>query len=65
MAVDVFEDAGISEDKYWVDPYLKNITVYNPLPMVKHKECLQLIANAGRSVVMQNRDGLILIKSFI
>lgn len=63
LAVDVFEDAGMSEDKYWVDPYLKNITVYNPLPMVKHKECLQLIANAGRSVVMQNRDGLILIKS--
>nr|WP_297935377.1 hypothetical protein [uncultured Lachnoclostridium sp.] len=63
LAVDVFEDAGMSEDKYWVDPYLKNITVYNPLPMVKHKECLQLIANAGRSVVIQNRDGLLLIKS--
>ncbi len=63
LAVDVFEDAGISKDKYWIDPYLKNVVVYNPLPMVTHKECLQLIANAGRSVVFQNRDGMIMLKS--
>lgn len=63
LAIDVFTDAGMAEDEYWVDPYLKKITVYNPLPMVTHKECLQLIANAGRSVIMQNRDGLIMIKS--
>lgn len=63
LAVDVFTDAGISEDAYWIDPYLKKVVVYNPLPMVKHKECLQLIANAGRSVVMQNRDGIIMLKS--
>lgn len=63
LAEDVFEDAGINQDAYWIDPYLKRVVVYNPLPMIKHKECLQLIANAGRSVVMQNRDGLILLKS--
>lgn len=63
LAVDVFDDAGILPEQYWVDPYLKKIVVRNPMPMVKHKECLQLIANAGRSVVMQNRDGIIMIKS--
>ena len=63
LAVDVFDDAGILPEQYWVDPYLKKVVVYNPLPMVKHKECLQLIANAGRSVVMQNRDGIIILKS--
>lgn len=63
LAVDVFDDAGILPERYWVDPYLKKVTVYNPLPVVKHKECLQLIANAGRSVVMQNRDGIIMLKS--
>lgn len=63
LAVDVFDDAGILPEQYWVDPYLKKVVVYNPLPMVKHKECLQLIANAGRSVVMQNRDGIIMLKS--
>lgn len=63
LAVDVFEDAGILPDQYWIDPYLKKVMAYNPMPMVKHKECLQLIANAGRSVVMQNRDGIIMLKS--
>lgn len=59
----VFEDAGMEADEYWIDPYLKNITVYNPLPAVSHKQCLQLIANAGRSVLMQNVDGILMIKS--
>ncbi len=63
LAADVFEDAGVRPDQYWIDPYLKKVKVYNPMPMVKHKECLQLIANAGRSVVMQNRDGIIMLKS--
>lgn len=63
LAVDVFEDAGVLPDLYWIDPYLKKVRVYNPMPMVRHKECLQLIANAGRSVVMQNRDGMIMLKS--
>lgn len=63
LAVDVLDDAGIQPEQYWVDPYLKKVTVFNPLPMVKHKECLQLIANAGRCVVMQNRDGIIMLKA--
>lgn len=63
LAADVFEDAGVMPDQYWIDPYLKKVKAYNPMPMVKHKECLQLIANAGRSVVMQNRDGIIMLKS--
>ena len=52
LAIDVLEDAGVAKDKYWVDPHLKTVFVYNPLPVVTHKECLQLIANAGRSVIM-------------
>ena len=63
LAIEVLTDAGKSSDEYWIDPYLKNIIVHNPLPAVQHKECLQLIANAGRSVVMQSTDGLIMIKS--
>lgn len=63
LAEDVFEDANISTDEYWIDPYLENIIVNNPLPAVSHKQCLQLIANAGRSVLMQNADGILMIKS--
>ena len=40
LAADVFEDAGVLPEGYWIDPYLKKVIVYNPLPMVKHKECV-------------------------
>ena len=63
LAVDVLRDADIASDRYWIDPHLKKTKVYNPLPIVSHKECLQLIANAGRSVIMQGRDGRIIIKT--
>ena len=59
LAIDVFSDAGIDNDKYWIDPYLKTITVNNPLPVMSHKECLQLIANAARSVLSINAGGMV------
>ena len=61
LATLVFEDAGIEE--YYIDPYLKKLSTKNPLPRVKHKEALQIIANACRSVLSQNRYGRPQIKS--
>lgn len=59
----VLIDGGI--ENYYIDPYLKTIIVYNPLPEAMHKECLQIIANAGRCVLGEDRDGRItLISSF-
>ncbi len=55
LAVMVFEDAGITE--YYIDPYLKKLTTRNPLPRVKHKEALQIIANACRCVLTLDRNG--------
>jgi len=63
LAVDVLEDAQVEEREYFVDPYLKNVPVYNPIPVVKHTEALQLIANAGRCVLTQNREKKISIRS--
>lgn len=64
LAEMVLEDAGISE--YEIDPYLKGIYTKNPIPKVTHKEALQIIANATRSVLTQNRQGKIVIEaSFI
>lgn len=57
----VFQDAGIEE--YYIDPYLKKSTTKNPIPRVKHKEALQIIANACRCVLSQNRYGRPQIKS--
>lgn len=63
LAIRVFDDAGTDSRTYWVDEYLKTIKVHNPVPVVAHKEALQLIANAGRCVLMQNRAGRIIMKS--
>ncbi len=48
---------------YWFDPYLKDVYVKNPVPVVSHKEALQLIANAGRCVLYQDRSGNLIMKS--
>jgi len=61
LAVLVFEDAAI--DEYYIDPYLKRITTKNPMPRVRHKEALQIIANAGRCILTQSATGVPQIKS--
>lgn len=61
LAVKVLEDAG--ETNYYIDPRLKKLYTTNPLPRVKHKEALQIIANACRCVLTQSRTGQIVIKS--
>lgn len=63
LAVEVFEDAGIPSDEYYIDPYLKNIMIYNPIPPVSHPEALQLIANACRCVLYGDRSRKIHLQS--
>lgn len=63
LAVDVFTDAGVDPREYGVDTYLKTVIVRNPIPVVAHKEALQLIANAGRCILYQDRTGKIYLKS--
>ena len=61
LAEDVLVDAGLTD--YYIDPRLKKLYSKNPLPRVKHKEALQIIANACRCVLSQTRYGTIRIKS--
>lgn len=61
LAVEILRVAGISN--YYLDPRLKNLYTKNPLPRVKCKEALQIIANACRCVLTQSRDGMVQIKS--
>lgn len=63
LATDVFDDAGVDHRTYWLDPYLKDVLVKNPMPVVTHKEALQIIANAGRCILYQDRNGDIFLKS--
>lgn len=61
LAEEILKDAGISE--YYIDPRLKKLYSNNPIPRVKHKEALQIIANACRCILTQSRDGKVQIKS--
>ena len=63
LAVDVLTDAGLDEREYFLDEYLQTVIVHNPLPCETHKECLQLIANAGRCRLFQDRLGVICIEA--
>ena len=60
LAVDVLHDAGVTS--YSIPTYLQNIITYAPMPVTTHKECLQLIANAGRCVLYTGTDGAIVMK---
>lgn len=59
----VLEDAGIERKDYYLDSYLKNVIIHNPLPNSTHKEVLQIIANAGRCIMDYDRYGRIRIYS--
>ena len=61
LAEEILKDARISE--YYIDPRLKKLYSNNPIPRVKYKGALQIIANACRCVLTQSRDGKVQIKS--
>jgi len=60
LAEEVFADAGIED--YTIDKVLNDIVVYNPLPPVPHTQALQIIANAGRCTLREDRTGKIFIE---
>lgn len=61
LAVDVCEDAGYPS--YKIDTYLKKLYTHNPLPIEKHKNLLQLIANAAMGILFESRQGEITIET--
>lgn len=61
LAQEIINDAGIKT--YYIDPRLKKLYSNNPIPRVKHKEALQIIANACRCTLFQTRTGNVMIKS--
>lgn len=57
----ILTEAGVED--YYLDSYLKLLYTKNPMPRVGYKEALQIIANACRCTLLQDRDGKIVIKS--
>lgn len=62
-AENIFADAGLQPDEYFIDDYLNDVTLTNPMPIGSHKECLQLLANACRCIIRQNENGRIMIQA--
>lgn len=64
LAIDVLSVIGITDPReYFIDPYLKKVIVNNPMPIVKCTEALQIIANAGRCVLFEDRQARIHMQS--
>lgn len=59
----IFADAGLQPDEYYIDDYLYDVPLVNPMPVGTHKECLQLLANACRCIIRQDENGRITIKA--
>lgn len=62
-AESIFADAGLQPDEYYIDDYLYDVQLINPMPVGTHKECLQLLANACRCIIRQDENGRIMIKA--
>lgn len=63
LAKEILIDAGVTH--YSIEERLKSLKTNNPIPRVKHKEALQIIANACRCTLMQSRKGEVQITSLI
>lgn len=63
LAVDVLNDAGVTN--YVLPNSLKSIITYAPLPILPHRECLQMIANAGECVLCTDTQGAVVIEDQI
>lgn len=57
LAVEVLTDAGV--EHYVVDDHLKSVYTKAALPVATHRECLQIIANAGQCILYTDRNDYI------
>lgn len=62
-AESIFADAGLEPDEYYIDEYLRDVVLENPMPEATHRECLQILANACRCVMRQDENGRIMIRA--
>ena len=67
LAEEVLLDAGLPEREDMLPPWklhssLNSITTTAPLPLVRHSECLQMIANVAGCVMYVDREGFLRIE---
>lgn len=57
LAKEVLDDAGV--EHFAIDDHLKTVYTKAALPIATHRECLQIIANAGQCILYTDRAGAI------
>lgn len=60
-AKNIFTEAGLEPDEYYIDDYLEDVKLVNPMPDGSRKECLQILANACRCIIKSDENGVIKI----
>ena len=70
LAEEVLLDAGLPEREDGLPPWklhssLDLITTTAPLPLVRHSECLQMIANAAGCVMYVDREGFLKVEPIV
>lgn len=53
---------GLEPDEYSVDDNLASVYITNPIEENTHRDCLQLLANATRSIVYENENGVVCVE---
>ncbi len=59
----ILQSAGLTLDDYSVDTFLSGITFTNPMPSGNYRDCLQILANATRCVIVEDENGKINVKA--
>lgn len=55
----IFTSMGLTPDKYRIDDNLASVYITNPIEENTHRDCLQLLANATRSIVYEDENGIV------
>lgn len=61
IAEDIFIDARISSNNYYIDESLRDYRTNAPMPQTEHKNCLKLIAEACNCIIFEGIDEIIRI----
>lgn len=63
-AESILQDAGLQPGEYEIDNYLRDINLVNPMPKDTHSNCLKLLCNATRCIMVQDKSGIIKIRGY-
>ena len=58
----IFTSMGLTPDDYEIDDNLASVYITNPMEENNYRDCLQILANATRSIVYEDERGIICVE---